>query len=152
MTYIVAVLVSGLAAASVAAAQDLPSALAALAAKARLERPVTAWCGAEFRPGHPGAFAVAVTAPDGGRYLAIDADGRVTELGAFKRSADLACYSRAQAEELDATIKQSETVEGHVTPRWKTTVVCGFVDDTAATCWQYSPRDRKFVPVGGWVT
>jgi hypothetical protein len=147
-----AVCVIGLAAA-VAGAQEVPPALATLAAKAQLQGSVSAWCRAEFRTGHPGAFAVAVaSAEGGGRYVAIDADGRLTELGSYKRTADLACYSRAEAQKLDAGIRQSETIAGQIKPRWSTTVVCGFVEDTAAECWQYSPADRTFVKVGQWIT
>ena len=142
----------GLVAASIAAAQDMPSELAALTAKARLSQPV-AWCRAEFRSGHAGAFAVAVTSADGGgRYVALDSDGKVWALGSFKRNADLSCYSRAQAEKLDASIKQSKTIHGYIAPRSNSTVVCGFIDDTDATCWQYSPADRTFVKVGQWIT
>lgn len=153
MKCIVIVFVLGLAAAQIAAAQEFPSELAALAARARLNGPMTAWCRAEFRSGHPGAFAVGVTSADGhGRYVALDSDGRVTELGSFKRGADLSCYSRARAEKLDVTIRHSETINGHIRPRWNTTVVCGFIDATAAVCWQYSPTDREFIEVGQWVT
>lgn len=153
MNWSITPFVLGLAVASIAGAQEVPSDLAALAAKARLSGPVAAWCRAEFRPGRPGGFAVGLTsATGGGRYLALDPDGTATELGSFKRSADLSCYSRARAEALDVTIKKSDTIHGHITPRWNTTVVCGFVDDTAAVCWQYSPADRAFVSVGQWVT
>lgn len=139
-------------AASIAAAQEMPPELALLTARARLG-PVTSWCRAEFRSGHPGAFAVGLTsAGGGGRYVALDADDSVTELGTFKRSADLSCYSHAQAEKLAVTIRQSDIIQGHIAPRWNTTVVCGFIDDTTAVCWQYSPVDRAFVEVGGWVT
>ncbi len=133
--------------------QDVPSELARLVAKARLDGPVAAWCRAEFRPGHSGAFAVAVTSPKGGgTYVALDADGRTMVLGSFTSTADLSCYSRSRAEELDVAIRQSETIHGHITPRWKTTVVCGFAEDTAAACWQYSPDERAFVKVGEWIT
>ena len=153
MRCVVTLFVLGLAAASIAAAQEMPSELAALVAKARLNGSVAAWCRAEFRSNHPGAFAVGVTSADrGGRYIALDSDGRVTELGFFKRNADLSCYSRARAEKLDVTIRQSNTIHGHITPRWNTTVVCGFIDDTSAECWQYSPADRAFVKVGQWIT
>ncbi len=139
--------------ASTLAPQSVPSELATLVAKARLDGAVTAWCGAEFRSGHPGAFAVAIAAPDrGGRYVALDSDGRVTQLASFTGRADLSCYSRADAEKLDATIRRSETIHGHLAPRWNATVVCGFTEDTAAACWQYSPADRAFVKVGQWVT
>jgi hypothetical protein len=142
----------GFAAAFLAGAQEMPSELTALAAKAQLKGPVAAWCRAEFRSGHPGAFAVAVTSADGGRYVALDSDGRMTELGSFARSADLACYSRAEARKLDISIKQSDTIHGQITPQWSTTVVCGFIDDTTAVCWQYSPGNRAFLKVGQWVT
>ncbi len=143
----------GLAIASLSAPQEVPSELAALVAKARLSGSVTAWCRAEFRSGHPGAFAVAIATPDrDGRYIALDSNGRVTRLASFAGSADLSCYSRADAEKLDATIRQSETIHGHIAPRWNTTVVCGFTGDTAAACWQYSPADRAFVKVGQWIT
>ncbi|NOT25160.1 MAG: hypothetical protein HOP16_03560 [Acidobacteria bacterium] len=84
--------------------------------------------------------------------MALDADGRVTALGSFTLVADLSCYSRAEAEKLGASIRQSDTIQGQITPRWATTVVCGFLDDTAAACWQYSPADGTFVKVGQWVT
>ena len=132
---------------------ETPSELAALAAKAGLDGSVAAWCRAEFRSGHPGAFAVALTpATGGGRYVVLDSDGRMTELGSFKRRADLTCYSRAEAEKLDVSIRQSDTIHGRITPRWETTVVCGFLDDTSARCWQYSPAERTFVKVGEWIT
>ena len=133
--------------------QDVPPELSRLIAKARLDGRVTAWCRAEFQPGHPGAFAVATSSSGrGGRYVALDADGRLTVLAAFTNGAELSCYTRSGAEELDTTIRQSETVSGHITPRWKTTVVCGFTDNTAAACWQYSPVERRFVKVGEWIT
>ena len=136
-----------------AAAQQVPPELAALAAKARVNGPVVAWCRGDFQSGHPGAFAAAVTsAAGGGRYVVLDRDGTVLELGAFERGADISCYSRAQAEKLDVTISRSDTIHGRITPRWNTTVVCAFSDDTTARCWQYSPADRAFVEVGQWVT
>jgi hypothetical protein len=135
------------------AGQQVPSELAALAAKAKLSGAASAWCRAEFRSGHRGAFAAAMSSADGGgRYVALDSDGRVSELSTYKDSADLACYTPADARKLDAAIRKSETIQGRIRPRWKTTVVCGFVDPTAAVCWQYSPADRTFVRVGEWVT
>lgn len=145
-------IVLGLGAGLRAPPQEVPAELSRLIAKARLDGTVAAWCRAEFRPGHPGAFAVAVTSSGGGRYVALDADGRLTVLASFTDGAELSCYTRSRAEELDTTIKQSETVHGHITPRWKTTVVCGFANNTAAACWQYSPVDRVFVKVGEWIT
>ena len=135
-----------------AAVQTTPAELVALVTKARLAGTVTAWCRAEFRSGRTGAFAIAVTRAVGGRYLALDADGRATALGSFTSKPDLSCYSRAEAEKLDRSIRQSETIHGQITPRWNTTVVCGFIDDKTAECWQSSPTDRAFVKVGRWTT
>jgi hypothetical protein len=146
-------LMLGLAVASIAVAQSVPAELSALAAKARLDRPVAAWCRGEFRTGHPGAFAVAMTsAAGGGRYLVLESDASVKELGSFTRRPDLSCYSRAEAEQLGVTIGRSPTIHGQITPRWNAAVICMFVDDTTSVCWQYSPDDDVFVKVGGWVT
>jgi hypothetical protein len=146
-------LMAGFAMASIAGAQSVPAELSALAAKARLDRPVAAWCRAEFRAGHPGAFAVALTAAaGGGRYVVLESDASVKELGLFTRGADLSCYSRAQAQQLSVAIGRSPTIQGQVTPRWNTAVICAFVDDTTSVCWQYSPDDGIYVKVGGWVT
>jgi hypothetical protein len=133
--------------------QAVPRELSALAAKVRLEAPVVSWCRGEFRAGRSGAFAVAVApAAGGGRYLVLDADGTVVELGSFTGGPDLSCYTPDEARKLHSVIGQSETIQGRIVPRWRTTVVCGFVEDTAAVCWQHSPRDRVFVRVGEWVT
>ena len=142
-----------LAVGSIAAAQPVPPELSALAAKARLAGPVAAWCRGEFRSKHPRAFAVAITsAADGGRYAVIEMDATVTELGSFTRSADLSCYTREAARKLNGVIGHSKTIQGRITPRWSTTVVCAFVDPTTSVCWQYSPTERVFVEVGGWTT
>ena len=135
-----------------AASGQMPAELTALLAKARLNGSATTWCRAGFRDGQSNAFAVAATAGTTGRYVALDADGRVTELARFSGPPDLSCYTRAQAEDINRSIKQSETIHGQVTPRFSTTVVCGFTDDTTARCWQYSPTDSTFVEVGGWTT
>jgi len=74
------------------------------------------------------------------------------ELGSFEGIGDLSCYTRAQAERMDVTINRSDTIHGHITPRWNTTVVCAFINATSATCWQYSPVERTFVRVGEWET
>jgi hypothetical protein len=146
-------LMVGLAFASIAVAQSVPAELSALAAKARLDRPVAAWCRAEFRAGHPGEFAVAMpSAAGGGRYLVLESDASVKDLGSFTRLPDLSCYGRAEAEQLAVTIGRSATIQGQITPRWNAAVICTFVDDTTAICWQYSPDDGVFVKVGGWVT
>ena len=142
-----------LAVASMALVQAPRSQLSELAARAGLDRPVAAWCGGELQPGRPGAFAVAATyATGGGRYLVLASDATVVELASFTGGADLSCYSRVEAEQLGATIRGSLTIEGQVTPRWNTVVVCGLVDNTTSVCWQYSPDDGMFVQVGGWVT
>jgi hypothetical protein len=84
------------AAASIAAVQSVPSELSALAAKARLGRPVAAWYRGKFRPGHPGEFAVAITfAGSGGRYVVLESDATVVELGSFARGD---CLTAAAAE------------------------------------------------------
>jgi hypothetical protein len=140
-------------AAAPARAQTPPAELQTLAAKSGVKGSIAAWCRAEFRAGHRDAFAAAVASDGvGGRYVALDTDGRATELASYNGQPDLACYTPEAAKKLDATITESETVEGDVTPRWRTTVVCGFTDDTSATCWQYSPSDRAFVKVGQWFT
>jgi hypothetical protein len=134
------------------AAQNMPPALAALVGRAGLDGPITAWCAAQYRPGADGAVAIAVAAPGGGRYLALDADGRVSVLAAFAGPPDLACYTRAEAQDLSQSIKVSDTIHGGITPEFDSTVVCGFVDATSAQCWQFAPATRTFVVVGRWVT
>ena len=135
-----------------AASGQMPAELTALIARARLDGSATAWCRAAFRDGPSSAFAVAVTAGTGGRYVALETDGRVSELARFTGRPDLSCYTRAQAEDLNRSIKQSETIEGQITPRFNTTVVCAFTEGTTARCWQYSPTDSAFVEVGNWTT
>jgi hypothetical protein len=147
------VCLAALIAVSAAADQPPPAALNRLLLKARIDQPVVAWCPAEFRPTESGAFAVAVQSPTaGGRYLAVEADATIHELASFTGRADVSCYSREQAEGLNVTLRRSATIHGRIAPRWNTTIVCGFVDNTAATCWQYSPADDRFVKVGEWVT
>jgi hypothetical protein len=136
-----------------AAVQPVPADLAALTAKAHTSGTIAAWCRGEFRPGRPRGFAAAVAAASGGgRYVVFEADGTVEDLATFGSAASLSCYTRAEASSLDETIRSSDTIHGHVAPRWNTTVVCGFIDDTNALCWQYSPADRAFVKIGEWVT
>jgi hypothetical protein len=132
--------------------QPVPRELSALASRADLPAPLR-WCRGEFRAGRAGAYAVAVpSAITGGRYLVLEDAAPVVELAPFVGGADLSCYSPAEARRLDRSIRESETIHGEVAPRWPTTVVCGFVDDTTAVCWQYSPDARAFVKVGGWIT
>lgn len=142
-----------LGAASISAAQSVPSELSALAAAARLERPVVGWCRGEFRSGHPGAYAVAISSANGGgRHMVLESDATVMELASFTGSPDLSCYTPAAARKLNATIGGSRTIHGEITPAWSTTVVCAFVENTRAVCWQYSPDRAVFVKVGEWVT
>lgn len=153
MTQGIRLIAVALAVGSIGAAQPVPPELSALAAKARLDGPVEAWCRGEFRPKHPRAFAVAITsAAGGGRYAVLESDATMTELGAFTGAADLKCYTRAEARKLSISIRSSETIHGRIAPRWNTTVVCAFVDNVTSACWQYSPTERAFVKVGGWVT
>ena len=152
MKQFVRVAALALAAGSIGAAQAVPPALSRLAARARLESPVVDWCGGEFRAGHPGAYAVALSASRGGRYAVLEADATVVELASFARTPDLACYTPAQARRLHEDIRRSETIHGQIRPRWRTTVICAFVDEVTSVCWQYSPADRVFVDIGGWVT
>jgi len=136
-----------------APAQPPPADLAALAARAHASETIAAWCRGEFRSGHPGAFAAALASPSrGGRYVVFDSDGAIEPLAPFGGGADLSCYTRGEANRLAETIHRSETIHGQLSPRWNTSIVCGFVDDTNAICWQYSPADRAFVKVGEWVT
>jgi len=142
-----------LAVSSTMAAQAPPAEVAELASRANLTHPVVKWCTGEFRKGQSGALAVALSpSADSGRYLILEADATVTDLAKYAGGADLSCYSRADAEALNASIGESETVQGRITPRSDTTVVCGFVTNTEAVCWQYSPTEHAFVRVGGWIT
>jgi hypothetical protein len=128
-----------------------PPDLVALAAQARLEPPV-AWCGGVLRPGRRHGYAAAVQTPTGGRYVVLEPKAPALELGPFTATPSLACYTPAEARQLSATIASSETIEGTINPRTNAMVICGFSDATTATCWQYSPADRRFVTVGGWTT
>lgn len=132
----------------------LPPELTVLTAKAKLEGSVAKWCRGEFRPGQLGAaFATAVASKHGGgRYLILEASGATFSLASYSGGADLSCYSPAEARKLSDTIAKSETIQGQVQPLWATTVICGFVENTHAVCWQYSPTENAFVQVGDWVT
>ena len=152
---------AALVAASIAAAAPalpgspaaVPAELVALAAKAQITAPIQAWCPLETEAGRPGGYALAVPSPTGGGlYLALGLDARSIELAAFSGAADLACYTPAAARELHHTIAASVTVQGRIQPAGPSTVVCGFVAQTSAVCWQYSVRLRMFVKVGQWTT
>lgn len=147
------ILVMGVAAALSAAQAAPPADLSTMVTKARLDGQLTSWCRGQFRAGRPNAYAAAVSvAGGGGRYLVLDGDLPVLELAPFKDTPELACYTPAQARTLNETIRISETVSGRVAPAFATTVVCAFIDNTSAVCWQYSPKTRAFVEVGGWQT
>ncbi len=141
------------AATTLAGAQAAPPPdLSAMVAKAPVGGRLTQWCRGHFRAGRANAYAVAVTSGDGGRYLILDGDLPAVELAPFKDGPELACYTPARARELDATIRKSETVSGRIRPVFRTTVVCAFVENTSAVCWQYSPKARAFVEIGAWQT
>ena len=143
----------GLGASSIAATQPLPAELSALAVAARLDLPVTDWCRGEFQPEHPGAYAVAVPAAGGGgRYLVLESGATAIELAVFTGCPEIDCYTPVAARALDLEISRSSTIDGQITSPWTTTVVCAFVANTDATCWQYSPLARAFVKVGEWTT
>lgn len=134
--------------------RPVPAVLTSLAQKAQLSGRLAAWCGGEFRAGHPGAFAAALRSPSGdkGRYVVLEPGEAPIVLGPFDGTPDLSCYTAAEARTLGETIGSSETIEGRIVPRWQTTVVCAFSDNTTAACWQYSPSERRFVKIGGWIT
>ncbi len=141
-----------LAAGAFASAQSVPQDLSRLAAAAGLAQPVTAWCSGHLQPGDSAPYAVAIGSQGSGRYLVLQHDGATVELAAYEGAPKVSCYTPAEARKLNTTISHSETIQGKITPRWSTTVVCGFVENTTAVCWQYSPADRKFVKIGGWTT
>src|SRR5687767_5581375 len=102
---------------------------------------MASWCQGQFEPGRPRAYAVAITTPPGGgRYLVIDSEGKAVELARFNSAPDLACYTPAEARKLNDAIRSSETISGRIAPLFPTTIVCAFVEETQAVCWQYSPR------------
>lgn len=140
--------------ATLSAAQAAPPAdLSAMAARALVDGQLVSWCRGQFRAGRPNAYAAAVTsAGGGGRYFVFDGDTAVVELAAFKGTPEVACYTPVDARKLDVAIRESETISGRIVPAFATTVVCAFVEDASATCWQYSPKTRTFVNVGGWQT
>jgi len=136
-----------------AAPRPVPRELSTLAARASLSSEILAWCKGEFRARQRGGYAVAIRSVDtAGRYVVVEATGTIDELAPFADAPDLACYTAAGARELNATMQRSATISGRLTPRWRTTVVCGFTDATTAACWQYSPVEKRYVSVGGWTT
>lgn len=136
-----------------AVAHPAPADLSDLALSARLDLPVAGWCRGELQAGHPRAYAIAVTAPSGGgRYLILGSDRTVSELAPFAGRPEITCYTPAAAGALNLEIAESSTVDGQVTVPRTTSIVCAFVENTRATCWQYSPVASEFVKVGEWTT
>ena len=141
------------AAAMLSAQANPPADLPEMIAGARVDGRLVAWCRGQFQDRRAHGYAVAVSlAAGGGRYLAVDRAGVVGDLAPFKGAADLACYTPAEARKLDASIRSSETISGRIAPLFATTVVCGFVNETSAQCFQYSMKARAFVKVGEWQT
>lgn len=139
--------------ASPASPAAAPPELVALAAKAQITAPIQAWCPLETEARRAAGYALAVPSlAGGGRYLALGLDAHSSELAAFSGAADLACNTPAAARELDRAIAASATVQGRIQPMGSATVVCGFVAQTSAVCWQYSVRLRTFAQVGHWTT
>ena len=135
------------------AAEPQPTELTILAAKARLDGTILRWCLGTFEPGRRGAYAIAIkSSASGGQYLVIGLNETPIDVAPFAGSADLSCYSPAEAKRLHASIAASDTIHGGISPVWNTSVVCGFVEPTHAICWQYSPYARAFVKVGEWIT
>ena len=128
----------------------LPGELSRLMESANVGR-VSDWCRAERRSRGRQAYAVAI-GTNGGRYLAVVSNSLVVELGKYSDSPDLSCYSREEAQRLDRSISESEAIHGSIKPRWSTPVICGFVADTRAVCWQFSPGHNTYLKVGEWVT
>ena len=130
-----------------------PPELRTVMSAARVEGTPAGWCRGQFRAVNVTGYAVAVTsAARGGRYLILEGDTAAVELASFSGAPDLACYTPAEARRLNDTIRTSVTITGKVAPTFATTVVCAFVEDTRAVCWQYSTATHAFVQVGEWQT
>jgi hypothetical protein len=150
---VAAFIASVMAAGSCAAAAVLPPELAPLMAKAGIEDTPSVWCLGHFQARTPNTFAAAVPSPNGGgRYLVFGLTEAAMELASFSGGPDLACYSPERGQETEREHRRLRDHSRWISPTFKTTVVCAFVDDTSAVCWQYSPATRAFVKVGGWVT
>jgi hypothetical protein len=126
--------------------------LSALLSRTPYEGRIETWCRAAFDTSGAPGFAVALGTARGTVYAAVRSDAQIVLLADFSGGADLSCYTRRETEKLDASIRASETIDGAVKPRWDATVVCGFISNTEAVCWQYSPSEKTFVRVGGWTT
>jgi len=142
------------AAGTLSAAQRVPPRdLSALITKARVDGTLVGWCRGQLRTGRPDGYAVAIaSATAGGRYLVLGDDATVVELAPYMGAPELACYTPAEALKLNQSIRSSATISGGVAPAFTTTVICAFVEDTSAVCWQYSAKARAFVKVGEWQT
>jgi len=139
---------------TVSAVQRVPPPdLSTLMTKARVEGTLVRWCRGQMRSGRPDGYAVAIASSTaGGRYVVLGDDATLVELGPYAEAPELACYTAADARKLNESIRRSATISGSVTPAFATTVVCAFVEDTSAVCWQYSAKARAFVKVGEWQT
>jgi hypothetical protein len=91
---------------SIATAQSVPAQLAEVAAKAGLDRPVTAWCsGASFEPaGRARSPSPSLPLRPAAATSFSESDAIIHELGPFTRRPDLSCYTRAEADRLNVTI------------------------------------------------
>ena len=154
MTKLLFCLAISVAAGTLSGAQRVPPPdLSTLMTKLRVDGTLAGWCRGQLRTGRPDGYAVAIaSATAGGRYLVLGDDATVVELASYLEAPDLACYTPAEARKLNASIRSSATISGGVAPAFATTVVCAFVEDTSAVCWQYSAKARAFVKVGEWQT
>jgi hypothetical protein len=124
-----------------------------LAAAARIDEAILHWCRVQFGAARERAYAVVLRSPGGGgRYAVLGSRGQAFELGPFAGLADLSCYTPAEARRLDRALQTSETLRGRIEPVGRSTVICGFVEQTSAACWQYSASRHSFVRVGVWLT
>ena len=129
----------------------IPPELATLAAKSKLQGSLSQWCSVTVAR-RDSAYAIALTEDSAGRYMIVRRGAEPVELATFADTPDLSCYTPAEARALDRTLEDSETIEGHISPRSEGTVICGFIEPVRARCWQYSPAKRNFVKIGEWIT
>ena len=67
----------------------------------------------ELAPGRSDAFAIAVAKPGGGgRYLVLGTGDEPVLLTSYAGDPDLSCYSPAEAQNLDTSIRRSDTIHG----------------------------------------
>ncbi len=132
-----------------AIAADDPS---TLLAKAGVSGRIETRCSARFFAAEASATAMAVRSSDGKKAYYVLANGKATLLGAYAAEAELQCLSPKQATARNRDIAQSEGIEGQIVPNGQLDVVCGFIDDTEATCWGFDPKRKAVVRRGGWAT